>query len=242
MRTLLSLAAVIILIALPGVASAACGKSGDAASVEGRSYRGVQSWSSGTPFAFKVELRPDCTALFTFGDNPPTVGSWQQFDRQVVLHTAGKAVSYLGDIDGAAAVTGRMIDDEDEEGTFSLTLVTAAPRVAAPAPPAAPAGTCGRGDAAHPLVLGQSFHGELIWQGEAPAALTLTFKPDCSVGYVYDDGSVGSARWSQDGITLRLDVNGGHASYDGYVQMDGYAGNLRNIAGKTGRFSFVRTK
>lgn len=99
---------------------------------------------------------------------------------------------------------------------------------------------CGVGDAAHPLIVGQTYYGHVLWQGEKPDALRVTFLPDCTVDYVFDDGGLGWAEWGQVGKDVVLNVNSGYAVYNGELTGDRLVGSLKNKYGKTGTFAFDR--
>lgn len=232
------LAAAFALLALPAAAHAAqtpCGFLSGQFDISGRTYSAQVVWPQRTLKGL-VTLNANCSAMLSLTGQDSVMGSWTQKDGKMSMKFVG--LDFLGNVANDGGVDGQMVNSIDDVGTFRLTAPGG--RSAAPATNGSP-GSCGKGDASHPYMAGRVYYGALSWQGEDKTLpLTLTFKADCSMGYLYDNGSVGWATWAQDGGRVTLRMTDGFASYDGRVAGDRFSGALANIEGKTGTFEFTR--
>lgn len=239
MRSLLGLAAALFtLFALPTLANAAttpCGFLNGQFDIAGRTYAGEATYA-GVTYQIAVSFNRECGVVLSQTGKNPRGGTWLQKNDRMAIKIGD--ADFLGTVAADGSITGQMATHDDKVGTFTLK---------APKGGAAPAatgggssGACGRGDAEHPYVVGRVYHGGIVWKGSEAEELSIAFNADCSTRYVYDDGSVGTARWSQNGESLNLDVNDGYASYTGYATGNLWSGALKNREGKTGSFAFER--
>jgi hypothetical protein len=228
---LLAILAALVCLTLPAAAQAACGKPDGGVTAEGRGYNGLQTWGDGTT-SFNVELRRDCSAVFSFGSGPPDIGGWVQNGREIGLFTAGKRVSYLGEVDDKGAIKGQMIDSGDQLGNFRL--VTNAASMVAPRPHPPSATPCGYESIAR-NAQGRAYEGSLETTDGVQMYFSLALHPDCTLDYSLSGRPAATGRWeaTQGGLTFTLDGSG--RSFSGAFRSNGDLAGTISGGGPAGK-------
>jgi hypothetical protein len=235
---LIAILASLACLMLPAAAHAACGKPDGGVTAEGRGYNGRQTWGEGTT-TFNVELRANCSAVFSFGAGPPDIGSWVQNGREIGIFTAGKTVSYLGEVDDRGAVTGQMIDTRDQLGNFRLVTNAASAVVARRHPPSAT--PCGYESIAR-NAQGRIYEGNVKTTDGVEMYFSLALHPDCTLDYSLSGRPAQTGRWTatQGGMDFALDGSG--RSFTTVFRSNGDMAGTVSGGGLSGKvFVFSRT-
>jgi len=233
MRTLFSLAALVLVSAAPAVAAAACGDPGSSPSIEGKGVGVVQAWDGDPNQRQALVFNPDCSLDSAYDYESLGTARWSQQGSTVSMDFNGGFAIYTGQFDGRS-YQGTMSNGTDE-GSFSGSV--------RPKPDlrlwlwAGLDQSCSASQKPG-SVAGASVSGIVLWPDGQSRQVTYRLKPDCT------GVEVGNTKtelfWGQEGDAVLMSLDDEALVYVGRFRDGVYSGEVKRKGGEPGRFSLRR--